>query len=138
MQFFDVHVVLSGVLYYPFLIGTARIVCGTSVYATVGRPSVSVPFTSRTPQVCCCGPRDQETSIDCCTAGGQQQRRHSAVRSSKCGECYVVSWRRKLNTDLFQDKIGICVLCGKCHQKSLTFVDALSWESVKCPRYYYI
>jgi len=79
-------------------------------------PFVSVPFASRTPQVCCCRPGDQETSIDCCTAGDQQQRRRSAARSSKCGECYVVSWRRKLNTDLFQDKIGICVLCGKCHQ----------------------
>jgi len=29
-------------------------------------------------RVCCCGPGGQEISIDCCTAGGQQQRRPDA------------------------------------------------------------
>jgi len=32
-------------------------------------------------------------------AGGQQQPRRSTARSSKCGQCHVVSWRRKVNTD---------------------------------------
>jgi len=42
-------------------------------------------------------PGGQEISIDCCTAGAQQQRRHS----SKCEQCHVYSWPRKLTTDLF-------------------------------------
>ena len=43
--------------------------------------------------------RRQEISFDCCTAGAQQQRRHSMALSSKCEQCYVYSWRRKLNID---------------------------------------
>ena len=39
---------------------------------------------------------EQEISIDCCTAGAQQQRR----AAGECGQCHVVSVRRKLNTDL--------------------------------------
>jgi len=50
------------------------------VYVRVGCPSVRlfVPsFGSRTPlrRVCCCGPGEQEISIDCCAAGAQQQIR---------------------------------------------------------------
>ena len=47
-------------------------------------------------QVCNCGHDWQETAIDCCTIGAQQQRRAEGV----CGQCHVVSVRRMLNTDL--------------------------------------
>jgi len=92
------------------------------VYVTVGRPSVRLspcpsvpPFCLRTPlpRVCCCGPGEQEISIDCCTAGAQQQSRRS-----KCGQCHVVSCRRKLNTDLLpacsQHKRFFNIICT-CH-----------------------
>jgi len=46
-------------------------------------------------QVCCCGLGEQ-MSINCCMAGAQQQRR----AADECGQCHVVSLRRKLNTDL--------------------------------------
>ena len=49
--------------------------------------------------VCCCGPGWQEMSINCCAAGTPQQPGHSMEHSSKCGQCHVVSWRRKLNTN---------------------------------------
>jgi len=43
------------------------------------RPSVGLsvrPITRPPLQwVCCCGPGGQETSIDCCTTGAQQQMR---------------------------------------------------------------
>ena len=41
-------------------------------------------------------PGDIDRLLHGLRAGGQQQRR----RSSKCGQCHVVSQRRKLNTDL--------------------------------------
>ena len=68
-----------------------------SVRLSVSSGRRSTPLWDR-----CCGPGDQKISIDCCTAGGQQQLRRSTARSSKCGECHAVSWRRKLNTDLFE------------------------------------
>jgi len=33
--------------------------------------------------------------------GAQQQPCHSIVCCSKCSQCHIVSWHRKLNTDLF-------------------------------------
>ena len=81
------------------------------VCVTVGHPSVwpsiclfiRVHLSCHLPAtLCCCRfaavcPGGQEMSIDCCTAGAQQQRRHS----SKCEQCHVYSWPRKLTTDLF-------------------------------------
>ena len=56
----------------------------------IGPASVcpSVPSSLR---VCCCAPGGQEISIDCCTAGAQQQWR----RSSKCEQCHVHKRQRR-------------------------------------------
>jgi len=53
------------------------------------RPSLrlSVPFARRTLllRVCCCGPGEQEMSIDCCPALSSSRAR-STARNSKCGQ----------------------------------------------------
>ena len=46
---------------------------------------------------CCCGPSGPEITIDCYTANAQ----HQLCPVAKCGQCLIVSWCRKLNTDLF-------------------------------------
>jgi len=46
-------------------------------------------------RVCCCGPGEQEISID------SGDRISSTARRSKCEQCHVVSRRRKLKTGLF-------------------------------------
>ena len=51
-------------------------------------------------QVCCCGPSEQEISIDCCTASAQQQRRVAG----ECGQYHVVSVHEKLNTDVLHNQ----------------------------------
>ena len=53
-------------------------------------PMRSRVYTLRCPllQVCCCGPGEQEISIDCCTAGAQQ---HRMVGTSTLS-AYVWSW----------------------------------------------
>jgi len=52
-------------------------------------------------QVCCCGPGGQVTSIDCGSRHAARCIVYSSVAChSVCGQCHVVSWRRKLNTDL--------------------------------------
>ena len=65
------------------------------VSETVERPSVclSVPPIIRPPLrwVCCCAAGRQEISIDCCTAGAQQQLRRSTMLSSKCEQCHADS-----------------------------------------------
>ena len=81
------------------------------VCVTVQCPSVclSVPsFGRRTPlwRLCSCRSGGQEISIDSsgCRAPSSSSaaaRGCSMAVSSKCGQCHVVSWRRKLNTDLF-------------------------------------
>ena len=77
------------------IIGTARIACGAGSMKLSG---VCLSFRPYVPsfgrcmplrQVCYFGPGGQEISIDCCTAGGQQQPRRSTARSSKCGQCHV-------------------------------------------------
>ena len=66
------------------------------------RPSVSLSHLSTAAtacavqQVCCCGPGGQEISIN----SGSSTAHSSTTFSSKCEQCHVVSWRRKLNTDL--------------------------------------
>ena len=67
------------------------------VYASVGRPSVCLSVRLCHPAAArpCCGfaavgPAAMR-SIDCCTTGAQQQPRRSTARSSKCGQCHVVS-----------------------------------------------
>ena len=75
-------------------VDTAR----SRVSITVRCPSVclSVPSCDRRTPLggfAAVGPADR---IDCCTAGAQQQLRRSTARSSKRGQCHVVSWRRKL------------------------------------------
>jgi len=62
-------------------------------------------------QVCCCGPSRQEMSIECCTAGAQQQWR--AAR--ECGQCHIVSIHTKLNTDLLLKKTKVT----KAEKKSI-------------------
>ena len=73
--------------------GTAGVVCRAgSMHLSSVRPSVRLsvcpirPLNSRTMllRVCCCGPGGLEiSSINFCTAGGQQQPRRSTARSSK-------------------------------------------------------
>ena len=74
---------------YSPLIGTAHVVCGAGSINRRGvrlsvRPSVrlSVPFASCSSvlRVCCCGPGEQGTSINC-----------YSVRAAECGQCHVVS-----------------------------------------------
>ena len=71
------------------------------VYVTVRCPSVYLSQhgpTAADPllQVCCsCGPGRQEISIDCGMAGDQL-----LCAAGECGQCLVVSVRRKLNADL--------------------------------------
>jgi len=55
-------------------------------------------------RVCCCGRGEQEILVDCCTAGAKQQRR----AAGECGQCHVVSVRRKLNTDLLCFVLFLC------------------------------
>ena len=75
------------------------------VYLTVRCPSVclSVRLSANPPlQVCCCGPGGQVISIDCCTAGAQL----TAAAAPECGQCRLVSVRRKLNADLFSVRLN--------------------------------
>jgi len=51
-------------------------------------------------QVCCSGPGRQEISIDCMQACTTHSG--AAPMSGECGQCHVVSVRRKLNTDLLR------------------------------------
>ena len=50
-------------------------------------------------QFYCWAPDVQKISIDCCPALDAQQQQRG--RSSKCGQCQVDSWCRKLNTDIY-------------------------------------
>ena len=52
---------------------TARILCGGGLWNC--RASVRLSVCPIIRRVCCCGPGGQEISIDCCTAGAQQQMR---------------------------------------------------------------
>jgi len=103
------------------------------VYLTVRCPSVYLfqhGPTAANPllQVCCCGPGKQETAIDCCTVGAQQQRR--AV--GECGQCHVVSVRRKLNTDFICSTpeciINAGALCGSASHHDFSGVVFLQYE----------
>ena len=83
------------------------------VYVTAGRPSVCLsvcpitrPLHSVATGLLLCA-RLQEISIDCCMAGGQQQRRRSTALSSECEQCHVINRRRKLNTDLVTKPLRI-------------------------------
>ena len=84
--------------------------CNGTASVRLSVPSVDRCHSVR--RVCCCGPREQAISIDCCTARLQQARplfgpylqrrggwQHGGI-NSKCEQCHVVSGRRKLNTDL--------------------------------------
>ena len=76
------------------------------VYATVGRPSVSLSVCPiRLPHAAAAGlllwarrPGDIDRLLHGRRAGGQQQPRRNTTRSGKCGQCHVVRWHRKLNT----------------------------------------
>ena len=86
-------------------IDAVRTICAASSKQLSGvRPSVrlsvrssvypSIPlFFRRTPllRVSCCAHGGQETSIDCCMVGAQQQRRRSTALSSKCQQCHIDS-----------------------------------------------
>ena len=71
------------------------------VYETVDRPCVCL---SRHSTAAACGGfavRTGDIDRQRRATGAQQQQRRSTSLSSKCEQCYVDSWRRKLNTDLF-------------------------------------
>ena len=59
---------------------------GSSVCPSISSSGLCTPLR----RVCCCGPGGQEISIDCCTAGAQQQTASRVTLS-------LVIWRRKLN-----------------------------------------
>ena len=98
------------------IINISRIIRGT-VYVTIRCPPVrlSVCLSHLAPRgVCCCGPRGQAISIDCCTArlqqarppvdpyppqhGGQQQMR--AVSSLQRRRTLTQTWSCFVNIDL--------------------------------------
>ena len=107
-------------IYYliNLFIDTTRIVC-CRVYVTVWRPSVCLcPTSHLLTAVAACGgfaavgpaggghrsiaarrvcSRRGRLSIRICSGATGS----STAVSSKCEQCHVVSWRRKLNTDLF-------------------------------------
>ena len=104
----------------PAVVSALPIVMRSRIYASVGRPSVCLsvrppvrPFVRlsvssiRPPHaavagICCCGPGSQQISSDCCTTGGPAvSSSRAAARRAGCGQCHVVSRRRKLKTDLF-------------------------------------
>jgi len=75
-------------------------ICGAGSMQLSGvRPSVCLSVYTSVPPGCCtpllwvcyCGSSGHEISIDCCTAGGQQQLYCSVTRSGKCEQCLVVS-----------------------------------------------
>jgi len=89
----------------------------SEVYASVWRPSVcpsvcSSISTAANPllQVCCCGRGRWETSIDCYTA------RAARRAAGECGQCHVVSVRRKLNRETrFLLYVLILILVHACY-----------------------
>ena len=79
--------------------------CSRSVQQSLCNGTVSVRLSVRLSiqsvdrclplrRVCCCGNGGQKISVD----------RSSTALSSKCKQCHVVDWRRKLNTDLFDNE----------------------------------
>ena len=80
-----------------------------------GRESVSPSFACRTSRlrVCFCAPSRQEISIDCCTAGAQQQWRRSMAQCSKRKQCHVDN----------RSRLWICCTTCSC---SCAAVDKIS------------
>jgi len=76
--------------------------------------------------VCCCAPGGQEISID---SAGRRSTAHSSTGfSSKCEQCHIVSWRRKLTTDL----LFTAVLSLTSFTGSLIDVRACTRQQVIC------
>ena len=97
------------------IIDTALLVDGRERYGV--RLSLSVPaFGRRTPlrRVCCCGPGEQAVSICCCTVRLNVDNCSGAAASSRCGQCHVVSRRRRPNANLLR------IICSVRLLKSLT------------------
>ena len=78
----------------------------------LGRPSRRLShFALR--RVCCCGPRRQAISIDCCTARLLQARppvnphpqQRSTEVSSNCEPCHVYREVWKLDTELLSHRV---------------------------------
>ena len=81
------------------LSGIASIIC-SSIWRLSVRLSHCAAVTHRCGGFAAVGPagrRYQLTAVQ--AAGARWQPCHSMVCSGKCGQCHVVSWRRKLNTD---------------------------------------
>jgi len=86
-------------------VDTARIVCGR-MYVTVRCPSVCPSACLIYPplrrRVAAVGPASRRYRSTAAAARRHSNMAHSSTAlGSKCEQCHVVSWRRKLNTDLF-------------------------------------
>ena len=111
----------------------------SSVYATVGRPSVRLcvcPSVSWPPHAAAAGlllwarrPGDIDRLLHGRRAGGQQQPRRSTAHSSECGQYHVVSICRKLNTELVcHSRARVCdsvrIVCGRVRPSVLSCAAA--------------
>ena len=131
------------------LIDTAQIVCRAGSMKRLGvRPSdSSFDCSSGVQQVCCWVLCRQEISTDSVGAGTQQQRHHSIVHSSKCGQCHVDSRvdeaEHRLiftyNQGLFRDRCWTvsnkeAMLLPSGVQRWIKFLSVLwHWYSIRWP-----
>jgi len=86
-------------------------------------------------RVCCCVPGWQGISIDCCTAGAQQQRRRSTALGKR-GQFHVHSGRRKRYRELLTDRRSVSAI-GTAGGAVLLFPQRRS-TSLSVETYYYI
>jgi len=100
--------VLYASLYFDAVLNTllalASMVCGAGSMQRSGvRLSVCLSHPIDLRRICCCGPGEQEISIDCCTASGRRPAATAPQEraAADCGQGHVVSRRRKLNIDSY-------------------------------------
>jgi len=76
------------------IIDTAACNGTVSTHLSVGLSRPSIDRCSSVRRVCCCEPDGQEISIDCCTAGAQQQLRavSRCQHSARCCSSMSVNW----------------------------------------------
>ena len=104
---------LLGIRLLTCFIDSARTVCGR-IYVRLSVPCIHRCSSMR--RVCWCGPGGQEISID---SGGRHVSSSTAF-SSKCEQCHLVSWRRKLNRFVyFESKKNGHGLDGKISKLTL-------------------
>ena len=97
---------LLGIHLLTWFIDSARTVCGR-IHVRLSVSRIDRCSCSSMRRVCWCGPGGQEMSID---SGGRHVSSSTAF-SSKCEQCHLVSWRRKLNTDLFILSLRKVAMC---------------------------